>query len=345
MDAEEKRIKCLVWDLDLTLWDGILLEDGEVRLREGVLDIIRTLDERGILQSIASRNEYAHAMDKLEQLGVAEYFIYPQISWNSKSQSIREITEQINIGLDAVAFIDDQQFEREEVNFHLPEVWCLDAAELESLTDKTEMIPRIISPDARQRRGLYKSEIERKKAEEHFTGDQNEFLSTLDMVMQIHPVTVGDLERAEELTVRTHQLNATGYTYSYEELLHFSRSESHLLLICELDDRFGRYGKIGLALIECIEKTWVLKLMLTSCRVMSRGVGTVLLNHIIRKSIEADCRLLAEYLPNDRNRMMHITYKFAGFKEIGQEGNTIIFEHDGRTVQPAAEYVKLIATG
>jgi len=83
-----KTIKCVVWDLDHTLWDGILLENEDVRLHENVAEIIKTLDNRGILQSIASKNDAQTAMKKLEQLGLAEYFLYPQINWNAKSSSV-----------------------------------------------------------------------------------------------------------------------------------------------------------------------------------------------------------------------------------------------------------------
>src|SRR5215207_8346865 len=123
-------IKCVVWDLDNTVWDGILLEDPSVALRPGVAEVIRALDERGILHSVASRNDHALAMAKLAELGLAEYFLYPRINWNSKASSIEGIAGDINIGLDALAFVDDQPFEREEVAFSHPQVLCLDAVEV-----------------------------------------------------------------------------------------------------------------------------------------------------------------------------------------------------------------------
>lgn len=111
----EQKIKCVVWDLDNTLWDGILTEGDDVQLRDGIIDIIKTLDERGILQSVASKNNFEDAYKKLEELGVAEYFLYPQINWNPKSEAVKKIAENINLGIDSFAFIDDSEFEREEV--------------------------------------------------------------------------------------------------------------------------------------------------------------------------------------------------------------------------------------
>lgn len=111
-------------------------------------------------------------------------------------------------------------------------------------------------------------------------GPKEEFLTTLKMMLTIAPASVEELKRAEELTVRTHQLNTTGYTYSYEELDQFRQSDRHLLLIAGLDDKYGTYGKIGVILVECFEAVWTIKLLLMSCRVMSRGVGSVVINHI-----------------------------------------------------------------
>ena len=138
-----KTIKCIVWDLDNTLWDGVLLEDNTVSLRANVATIIEALDSRGILQSIASKNEATRAIQKLREFGLLDYFLYPQINWNSKVSSLKVIAQSINVGLDSIAFIDDQPFEREEVSFSLPEVLCIDAIKVDSLLDMPEMNPSV----------------------------------------------------------------------------------------------------------------------------------------------------------------------------------------------------------
>jgi FkbH-like protein len=339
--GRRRAIKCVVWDLDNTLWDGVLLEDAAVGLRSEVIGIIKTLDARGILHCIASRNDFEKSMEKLEEFGLREFFLYPQINWNSKVSSVKAIADSIGIALDAIAFVDDDPFERAEMNFSCPEVLCIDAADLSRMTVMPEMTPEVISSDAKVRRLRYLNNIAREKAEAEFVGPQEDFLATLGMVFSIAPAGERDLERAEELTVRTHQLNSTGYTYSFDQLNRFRQSDTHQLLITSLRDKFGSYGTIGLALIECEQTVWTLKLLLMSCRVVSRGVGTILLNHIMEQASKQNVILRAEFVPTDRNRMMYITYKFAGFKEQGRHGDCLILENDLSRRQLSPAYVKV----
>ncbi|MBN3958476.1 HAD family hydrolase [Nostoc sp. NMS8] len=337
---DKKVIKCVVWDLDNTIWHGVLLEDEKVSLRKNIVDIIHTLDSRGIIQSIASKNERAIAIGKLEEFGLKEYFLYPQINWNSKAASLKEIANILNIGMNAIAFIDDQLFELEEVKFSLPEILCINADKIGNILDMPVMNPRFITEDSQIRRLMYISDIERQNAEKEFVGTADEFLATLNMNFTISSAKEEDLQRAEELTLRTNQLNTTGYTYSYDELNHFRQSDNHKLLIASLEDKYGSYGKIGLVLIECQPNSWTIKLLLMSCRVMSRGVGTIMMNHIMSMAKSNNVRLVAEFVPNERNRMMYISYKFAGFKETANNNDSVILENDLSRIQPVPSYVK-----
>jgi FkbH-like protein len=339
VQEEEQAVKCLVWDLDNTLWDGILLEDPDVVLRPEAVSVIKALDERGILHSIASRNEPTLALEKLRKFGLADYFLFPHINWNSKSDSVKSISERLSLGLDTFAFIDDQPFERAEVAFAHPKVLCIDAADLGGIPDLQRMHPRFITDESKTRRHMYRSDERRQEAEREYTGTNQEFLATLEMVFTISKVGESDLKRAEELTVRTHQLNTTGYTYSYEQLDELRHSPNHLLLIAGLDDIFGTYGKIGLALVELGPQVWSIKLLLMSCRVISRGVGTVLLTHIMSLAKRAGVKLRADFVSNDRNRMMYITYKFAGFREVETVGGVSVLENDLSLAQEFPSYI------
>jgi FkbH-like protein len=339
--SRNSSIKCVVWDLDNTVWRGILLEGDKVELRPEVVQVIKVLDERGILHSVASKNDYFYAVAKLKELQLLEYFLYPQISWSTKVKGIETIAKSLNIGLDAIAFIDDQPWERDEVAHALPMIMCLDAARLDHLLKMPEMMPRFITEDSKARRLMYASDIKRKQGEEEFVGPKEEFLATLRMHFSIDVAQEEDLRRAEELTVRTHQLNSTGYTYSYEELDKFRQSDSHLLLVGTLEDKYGSYGKIGLTLIECSPRAWNIKLLLMSCRVMSTGVGTIMINYIRKLARSAGVTLTAEFLPTDRNRMMYVTYKFAGFREVDKRYGLIRLENDLAIVPAFPDYIRV----
>jgi HAD superfamily phosphatase (TIGR01681 family) len=107
------KVKCVAWDLDNTLWSGILVEDGpeRIRLRPEVLAVIQELDQRGIIHTIVSKNTHEQAWAVLQALGLADYFVFPAINWGSKSANLRQVAKRINIGLDSFAFVDDTPFE------------------------------------------------------------------------------------------------------------------------------------------------------------------------------------------------------------------------------------------
>ena len=338
---EQRKIKCLVWDLDNTLWTGVLLEDQQVSLRDEAVEVIRTLDERGILHSIASRNDFDSAMTKLQELDLQEYFIHPQINWGAKSTSIQRIATAINIGVDTLALVDDQAFERDEVNSVHPEVHCYDATDLAGIVDCSEMMPRFISDESKQRRQMLQTEITRNQVEESFEGAQDKFLASLGMRLDIYPAREQDLERAEELTLRTNQLNTTGRTYSYEELDELRKSDNFLLLVARLEDTYGSYGTIGLVLVEKHEHEWWIRLLLMSCRVMNRGIGGAIISYVRQCAKDARVRLLADMMMNDRNRMMYMTYKFNHFRNIDSSGDVTFLENDLSQIQPFPDYLRV----
>lgn len=336
----EQKIKCVVWDLDNTLWNGILSEGDDVKLRDGVIDIIKTLDERGILQSIASKNEFSDAYAKLEEMGIAEYFLYPQINWNPKSESVKNISKNLNLALDTFAFIDDSPFEREEVKSADEKILTVDAADIDKIISTERFIPKFITEDTRNRRSMYIADSKRKQEEQEFSGDNTEFLKSLNMKLTISPVTEHDLQRAYELTVRTHQLNSTGYTYSYDELKDFINSDKHIFLIAQLTDKFGDYGKIGLILVENTDALRI-KLLLMSCRVMSRGVGSAILIYLARLKKKLNKPMFAEFKTTDRNRIMYITYKIMGFDEISDNDGDVLLEYTSEEDKQYPDYFKV----
>lgn len=341
MGENNKKIKCLVWDLDNTFWNGTLLESDRLDVVDAAVRTLKQLDERGILHSIASKNDPKAALEQLESFGFTDFFLYPQINWGAKSASIKAIAESLNIGLDSIAFIDDQSFELDEVQHVHSEIRCFSASDVAELPSDPAFNPVSITPDAKLRRLMYLTDQKRQEDEERFDGPSSEFLETLEMRFELSIATESDLLRAEELTLRTHQLNTTGVTYSYDELDAIRKDPNHHLIVARLIDRYGDYGIIGLALVSCKTDSWTLKLLLMSCRVMSKGVGGTFLTFLRSAARKHQVRLRADWNPTDRNRMMYVTFRFAGFKEGTSHADEGVLVNDASEPPPYAQYMKV----
>ncbi|WP_431957851.1 amino acid adenylation domain-containing protein [Nocardia lijiangensis] len=332
-------VKCLVWDLDDTLWDGVVLEGDAGAPHPEARRVLRLLDERGIVHAVASRGEPAPALAHLSAHGLEEMFCATQIGWDAKSEAVRRIAETLNIGLDAIAFVDNDPVERAEVSAALPQVRCYAAEDLAGLPDLADFSPAVVTRDARERRKRYRAETLRRTSEQSFAGSSTEFLLGLGLVMTVRRAREADLERAHELTVRTHQLNTTGRTFDIEQLRALSASATHEVLIATLRDRFGEYGAIGLTVSEFRGTDSVLLLMLMSCRVMSRGVGGALLAHLIDRASARGQRCVAEFVPTEVNRVMLVTLRFAGFAVLEPGSERVLLGHDGQTAVPNTAHV------
>jgi FkbH-like protein len=334
-----EQIKCVVWDLDNTLWNGTLLEGDDLVLMPGVTNIIRELDNRGILQSIASKNDHATAWQKVADFGLDDYFLHPQIHWGEKTASIKMIAGRLRVPLNTFAFVDDQDLERDEVRYCFPEVIVVDSADMNTLLEMARLQPTVITNESRGRRQMYKADILREQSESSFVGTRAQFLETLGMHVTIRPASGGDLARAEELTVRTHQLNTTGRFYSCARLNELINRDDHLVLVADLTDRYGSSGTIGLALIERRPKTWTLNLLIMSCRVLTRGVGGIMITHILQLAKNAGANIRAEFAPTPTNRLMYMLYKFHGFCEVGGQDDFIVLAHDLKRIRPFPRHV------
>lgn len=335
-------VKLVVWDLDDTLWEGILLEDPEPALRPGIADIMRMLDDRGVLQSVASRNDSATAMAHLSRLGIDQFLIFPQIGWGAKSLSVFGLSKQLSLSMDSILFVDDQDFELAEVSHACSGVRTLNARDIHML-ESVARIEDVPTPDARRRRDLYQQEAKRTEAEEEFSGPPEEFMASLGLHLRVARADESDLARAEELTSRTNQLNTTGITFSRAQLASYAKQEDHILLVARLDDRFGDYGTIGLALIESTPEALVVKLLLVSCRVISRGVGAMLLSQIAGRASEGGQELRVEFRDTGRNRPMKVALMMGGFRLGAEGGGKAVFVKDKQIKSSIPPYVRVEA--
>lgn len=317
-----RLVKCVVWDLDRTLWDGVAIESDAVELNAGVREAVVALDTAGVLQSVASRGDEEVALATLERLGVAGFLLFPQIAWTDKDRGVARIAEKLNIGLDSVVLVDDDPYERAQVAAALPEVECIAPEDLSALLERVG--GQEATGEARNRRAMYRAEQARSEAEAVSGLSPQEFAAQLALEFSVRRLCAEDLDRARELTLRTHQLNTTGIAYDRDELDLLRRDPGHLVLAASLRDRFGDYGTIGLAVARTTRDLWVLTLLLTSCRVVSRGAGSLLLADIQRRAGAAGARLHAEMVPTERNRMMTVTLRLAGFEVLRRDGERLV---------------------
>jgi FkbH-like protein len=314
-------IKCVVWDLDGTLWPGVLAEGDAPTLRAGIAALFEALDARGVLQSVASRAD-ADALDALARLGLRDYLLAPQLGPAPKSGALIEIARALNIGVDALLLIDDDPFERAEVQHALPAARALDAAALDQLL-ALEGIPQRALPGPR-RRLLYQTEALREAAQRAFEGTPAAFLQTLDQRLLVRRARPDDLARAQELTERTHQLNATGLVLSAAALEARCARADALVAVAELRDRFGDLGVIGLAVADLTPARWTLRLLLLSCRVMSRGLGGAFLWALLKHARAAGAALELRFVHQPRNRPMWLALRLAGLREVGRDGDQLL---------------------
>ncbi|HKN98217.1 MAG TPA: HAD-IIIC family phosphatase [Pseudonocardiaceae bacterium] len=328
-------VKCLVWDLDDTLWDGVVLEGDRPHPFRAAVDTLRALDRRGILHAVASRGDHATAAAHLAEHGLADLFCVLDVGWGAKSDAIRRIAGELNIGLDTIAFADNDDVERAEVAAALPMVRCYRAEQVAGLAARPEFRPPYVTDESRHRRSRYLAERERSTAERDFTGSPAEFLASLGLVMTVRHAGDDDLARAHELTVRTHQLNTTGRTFDMAQLRALCASDRHEVQVASLTDRFGEHGTIGLAVVAHADPDAVLELLLMSCRVMSRGVGAVLLDHIVRDLVVRGRRPVAHFVRTPVNQIMLVTLRFGGFELVERDGDRMVLAVDPARPLPA----------
>lgn len=304
-DDEMPLIKCIAWDLDGTLWDGTLVEDGAegVNLNDDVVAAVKRLDSCGIVNSLVSKNDEGVAIEALKRLGIEEYFVYPQIGWGPKSAAIRRLAQQMNIGLDAIAFVDDTEHERAEVKAECPEVTVLAPGDVAAFAG---VACSSGSQMGSARRKMYRDEMARGAAAvRDFAGDAEAFLAASGLKIELRDVTSGSdiAARCRELVRRTNQLTLTAHRYdemSFDALLGEATCKA-----VRAWDKYGDFGIVGFV-------AWTterLKELVFSCRIARKGVERRVLD-MLPKGLSVDMveternapirKIVGEWLENNR---------------------------------------------
>ena len=340
---DSESIKGVVWDLDDTIWPGNLPEGSVSTPSAAIVEVIRTLDERGIVQSIASRSPREPALDRLRQCALIDYFLCPQLEFGPKSGSVREISRRLGIAPRHLALVDDQSSELDEVRQQLPEVMCILASDAVDIPAMSRMRPPHRTAESSQRRAMYAAELARVEDAARFPGSPEEFLRSLGLDAEIFRMTSQHLVRAAELVGRVHQLNTTGHAYSLDQLAAVIGSAGHVMWGLSLRDRYGSYGQVGLALIARQPGLWTIKLLLVSCRVLSRGAADVLLWHLRAEARRDGANLQIEFIPNETNSLTSALLKLGGFREVARSGQTRFFEDEAATIESPTCTVQVIS--
>lgn len=280
-----EKVKCVVWDLDNTIWKGILIEDGSTNLvlRDEVVTLIHALDDRGIIQSVVSKNDQAEAMEALARFGLKDYFVYPMINWDPKSVNVRRLAKALNINEDSLALIDDSSFERAEVKSELPQCRVYDEHEVSTLLGRPEF-DVLVTADSRMRRKSYLAEMEREKTFNECGGDYENFLRSCKMEMNIFvPREEAQVARCLELIQRSNQLNLSTKRYSEAEFHELLQIDGILCVGFRCKDRFGDYGIVGFASLDERSDEPHLTDLVISCRVAQKMVERTLIEWLAER--------------------------------------------------------------
>lgn len=331
-----KTAKCVVFDLDDTLWRGTLAEDGVegLTLKPEAVELIKALDARGILLSVASKNDPEPALAALKAFGLRDYFLFPQIGWGPKSESVRRIAELIDIGLDTFVFLDDQAFERGEVTNAAPGVTAMDAALMPGLIDHPLFDVPATAESAR-RRGMYQTEETRQAVFQSSGADYLDFLRSCAIELRIDRLAPDNLERIYELTQRTNQLNFSGARYDRAALSALMATpERAFVLSCA--DKFGDYGIIGFVVVE--PKLALVESFFMSCRVQRKRVEHAFFAYLT-EAWGRPQRLCVRFRPTDKNAASIRLLESLGFAPA-HDG----YERAGEASIAEADIVRVVTT-
>lgn len=316
------KVKCVAWDLDNTLWSGILAEASENHLqpRPEAMELIRKLDNRGILQTIVSKNNHDDVWPILEHLKLQDYFLYPAVNWMPKSANLKQIAAALNINIDTFALIDDSAFERAEVQSALPQARVYSDRDVPRLLSFPEFdVP--VTEMSKSRRASYLIEIKRQRIQNEFRGDYEGFLRSCQMKLRLFvPREQKHVERCLELIQRSNQLNLSSRRYSAEEFQQLLSSSNVLSIAMECKDRFGDYGIVGFASVDEAVEIPTLRDLVLSCRVAQKRVEHTLVRWLGRRELDrGKTALAAEMVRTERNQPIRQVFDDLGFRQARQE--------------------------
>jgi FkbH-like protein len=349
--------KCLIVDLDDTLWGGIVGEDGPRGIRigqgdatsEAYLDVqhaIRALKTRGVILGICSKNNEADVLEAFNEnssmpLSLAD-FAARRINWQPKPDNLRELAAELNIGLDSMVFLDDNERECVAVREMLPEVEVIhldgDPASFADRLQRLVAFERItLTQEDRVKTDQYHQVAGRRKLQAQ-AGSLEQFLADLETRATLRVPGPAELPRVQQLFTKTNQFNLTTIRYNLADIQRFVTEPTYSLGILEACDRFGELGIIGLFLLQETGEDMRIDSLILSCRAIGRGLETVMLNAVKERARARKLnRILAEYRPTTRNQQVENLYGQQGFQLLSEEEDgTRFYAVDSEVADPVS---------
>ncbi len=330
--------KCIVLDLDNTLWGGVIGEDGfdGIKLGSGPVgkaftefqNLLLALHKRGIILAINSKNNSEDALRVIREhpdmILREEHFSCMKINWNNKVDNILEIANELNIGLDSMVFFDDDPVNREYMRVNLPQVLTVEIPQ--DVSEYSQILMNMndfdvlkITDEDTSRGKMYLQDRQRKEFEKS-APNLGDFLKQLDIKLKIKKANDFTIPRISQLTLKTNQFNLTTRRYQEEDIRKFVANQEDYLVGCgQIEDKFGDNGITGVFIIKKENKSeWLIDTFLLSCRIMGRGIEDGILSHILQRAKDEGVNIVkGEFISTKKNKPCEGFLSDYGFKKEG----------------------------
>lgn len=338
-----KRKKCLILDLDNTLWGGIIGEDGingislsdnkEGSRYKDFQKRIKEIKDTGIILSIVSKNNYDDAIDVIrnhtDMVLKEDDFVTMKINWNVKPQNIKELSEELNIGKDSFVFIDDNPVERSIVSSDMPEVivpeFPTDTCELEKYI--TEIYNEYflildVTDEDKKRTEMYEQNFKRAQEQKQYSSI-DEYLKSLETEIYINKIKESDIPRVVQLTQKTNQFNLTTKRYTESDIKNMLNSDKYLVYIASVKDKFGDNGKCVVIIVEKLDdKIADIDTFIMSCRVMGRFIEDSVISFVENDIKNIGFKeIRSHYYPTKKNMPVKDLFERLGYVVIDNGKN------------------------
>ena len=328
-------LKLVTWDLDETILTGIL-EEGDEEINPTAREVMRLLDERGILQALATQNPPDVIPAALQKFGWYDLFVQVEADLGPKVKKVRRILDNLGVHPLDTAFVDEDPFERDSIAAQIPDVstWSISALEAYLQGDSS-----LVTDEGRRRPQMYREQQARTRGEDA-ASNYDDFLRACDIQVTVRPYWSADAERAEELLTRTHRMNL-GVLPVDEAVKRLNRPGEHHVVVAEMRDVYGDMGRCGIIHLTPNEAGEALiESLAISCRTRARGLSLAMLVGLLSHADARFERYRCRYVFNGSNRPLRMLLMGAGFKP--QPGtDELVLDSDRLMSMELPDWVKI----